>query len=124
MSLKKVLVIKGNIPDNAESVGNNTEFISITEMPVNVHLLNGWIGGGMGRYGAVGGFIRVKGIVRPFCFFEGFKLFDDTVGIFGIVFCNPCLNAGGVKEKHGSFLCINTMADWFGQVNKMIEHGL
>ena len=34
----------------------------------------------MGRYGAVGGFIRVKGIVHPFCFFEGFKLFDDTAG--------------------------------------------
>ena len=32
MSLKKVLVIKGNIPDNAESVGNNTEFISITPL--------------------------------------------------------------------------------------------
>ena len=38
--------------------------------------------------------------------------------------CNPCLNSGCVKEKHGSFLRINTMADRFGQVNKMIEHGL
>ncbi len=73
----------------------------------------------MGRYG----FIRVKGIVHLFCFFEGFQLFDDTVCIFGIAFCNPCLNTGCVKERHGSFLCINTMADRFGQVNKMIEQG-
>ena len=73
-------------------------------MPVDVHLLDGWIGGGVGRHGAVGSFIRVKGIIQAIGFFEGFQLSDDTVGIFGIVFSNPGLNAGSVKEKHGSFI--------------------
>ena len=31
---------------------------------------------------------------------------------------------GNVSFLKGSFLCINAMADRFGQVNKMIEHGL
>ena len=113
-----------NIPDDAETICNNTELIGITEMSVNVHLLDGRIGGSMGRHGAVGGFVRVKGIIQPICFFEGFELFDDTVGIFGIVFRHPGLNAGGVKKKHGRFLFINTLADRFGQFHKVIKHRL
>ena len=34
MGIKKVLVIKRNIPDNVELVSNDTEFISIKEMPL------------------------------------------------------------------------------------------
>ena len=124
MSIQKVFVIKADIPDNAKPVCQDAEFKGITKMPVDVHLLDGWIGSGMGRHRAVGSFIRVKRVIQSICFFEGFQLPDDTVGIFGIVFGNPGLNAGGVKEKHGSFCRINPLADRFGQVNKVIKHRL
>ena len=88
-------------------ISNDAEFKGITEMAVNVHLLNGWIGGGMGRHGAIGGFVRVIGVVEAICFFEGFKLLYDTVGVFGIIFCYPCFNARGVKEQHRGFCFIN-----------------
>ena len=48
--------------------------IEITEVSVNVPLLDSRIGG-------------------------------STVGILGIV-CNPCLNAGGVKEQHGRWMSL------------------
>ena len=48
-------------------------------MSVDVHLLDGRIGGSLGRHGAVGSFIRVEGVIQSICFFEGFQLPDDTV---------------------------------------------
>lgn len=60
--------------------------------------------GGMWRHGAVGGFIRIKGILHTLCLLKGFQLFDDAVGIFGIIFRNPCLHAEGIKEQHRCFL--------------------
>lgn len=41
-----------------------------------------------------------------------------------IVFGNPGLNAGGVKEKHSRFCLINPLADRFSQVSKPVKHGL
>ena len=59
--------------------------------------------------------IFVKGI--------SYQLLYDTVGVFGIVFRYPCLNAGSVKENHGCFFLIDLLADWFGKVSKAAEHG-
>lgn len=47
VSIQEVLVVKGNVPYNAEAVGNDAEFISITEMPVDVDLPDGRDGGGI-----------------------------------------------------------------------------
>ena len=124
MGIQKIFVIKADIPDNAKSVCHDAEFKSIAEMPIDIHLLDGWVGGSMGRHGAIGSFIRVKGIVHAIGFFKGFELFDDMVGIFRIIFRNPSLNARGVKEKYRRFLLINTLAYGFGQVNKPVEHRL
>lgn len=44
---------------NAEAVRNEAEFIGIAEIPVDVHPLHGMVCSGMGRHGAIGGFIRV-----------------------------------------------------------------
>ena len=124
VSIQKVFVIKADIPDNAKPVCQDAKFKGITKMTVDVHLLYGWIGSGVGRHGAVGSFIRVEGVIQSICFFEGFQLPDDAVGIFGIVFGNPGLNAGGVKEKHSRFCLINPLADRFSQVSKPVKHGL
>lgn len=56
--------------------------------------------------------------------FEGFQLSDDAVGILRVVFRNPGLNAGSVKQKHGRFISVNPLADWFRQVSKALEQGL
>jgi len=93
-------------------------------MPVNVHLLDSRIGGGVGKHGAISSFVRVIGIIKVMGFLKGFQLFDDTVGILGIVLSHPSFDTGSIKQKHGSFIGVNLLADRFGQINKMAEHGL
>lgn len=117
-------VTKGNMPDNAQLVRNNAEFIGITEVPIDIHLLDGGSGRAMGRHGSVGCFIRVEGSLLVVCFFEGFQLADDTVGIFRVTFRNPGLNTRGIKKEYGSFCRINPLADQFRQINKAIKHRL
>ena len=80
--------------DDTQPVCNDAEFKSIAEMPVDIHLLDCGVGSGMGRHGAVGGFIGVKGIIQTIGFFKGFELFDNTVSIFGIVFLKYSQNYG------------------------------
>lgn len=121
---KERFVVKSNVPDDAKPICDDAEFKGITKMSVDVHLLDGGICSSMGRNRAIGGFIRVTESIQPIRFFEGSQLFDNTVGVFRIVFCNPSLNARGVKEQHRRFLFINTLAYRFGQTNKMVEHGL
>jgi len=43
----KCLPVKGDVADNAQAVGHETELVGIAEMPVDVHLLYGRIRGGM-----------------------------------------------------------------------------
>ena len=40
MFFKEILVVEVDMADNAQAVGYNAKFIGITEMPVNVKLLN------------------------------------------------------------------------------------
>ncbi|KPU43094.1 hypothetical protein OXPF_33440 [Oxobacter pfennigii] len=75
MRFKKLLIVERNIPYNAKTVGYNTKFKGIAEMPIDIHLLNGWIGSRMGGHRGVGSFIRVIGIVNLISFFKGFQLF-------------------------------------------------
>lgn len=56
--------------------------------------------------------------------FEGFQLSDDAVGILWVVFRNPGLNGGSVKQKHGRSGGINALADRLRQVSKAAEQGL
>lgn len=84
VGIQKVFVIKADILDNTKPVCQDAEFKGITEMTVDVYLLDGWIGGGVGRHRAVGSFIRVERVIQSIRFFEGFQLSDDMVGIFGI----------------------------------------
>ncbi|GFI46370.1 hypothetical protein IMSAGC019_01684 [Lachnospiraceae bacterium] len=70
MGFGKIFVVKGNMPDDTQPVCNDAEFKSIAEMPIDIHLLDCGAGGGMGRHGAVGGFIGIKGIVQAVGFFK------------------------------------------------------
>ena len=90
-------------------------------MPVNIKLFNVGICGGMGGHGTVSGFVGVVIIIKVHGFCIGLELFDDAVGIFRIVFRNPCFYAGGIKDGHTSFGGVDGMADGFGKVNKPVE---
>ena len=124
MSLKEVFVIKGNVTDNAKTIRNDAEFIGITEMSINVHLLYCLVRGSMCGHGTIGYFVRIIGIIKVMGFLEGFQLFDNAVCVFRIIFCNPCFNTGGIKDGHGSKCGIQFLADRFGQINEMIKHRL
>ena len=54
MGIQKIFVIKADIPDNAKPVCNDAEFKGTTEMSIDIHLLDGRIGSGVGRHGFVG----------------------------------------------------------------------
>ena len=124
MLIKEIFIIEADMPYNAKSVCDDAEFIGIAKMAVNIKLLNIRIGSRMGRHGAVSGFIRVIAVIKMHGLCISFELFDDAVGIFGVVFCNPCLYAGGIKDSHGSHGGIDGLADWLGKINKTIENGL
>ena len=47
MSLKEVFVIKSNVTDDAKTICNDAKFIGVTEMSIDVHLLDCLIGSRM-----------------------------------------------------------------------------
>lgn len=72
VGIQKVFAIKVDIPGNARPICDDFEFKSITEMSVDVYLLDGGSGDSVGRHGVVGSFIRIEGVVQSICFFESF----------------------------------------------------
>ena len=118
MAFEEIPVIELDMPHNAESIGDNAELIGITEMAVNVELLNFRIGGRVGWHGTVSSFIRVIAVIKMHCFCIGFELFDDTVGIFGIIFGYPGFNTGGIEDTHICPDRVNCLTDRFCKVNK------
>ena len=124
MSLKEVFVIKSNVTDDTEAIRNDAEFIGVTEMSINVHLLYCLVRGSMCGHGTVGCFVWIIRIIKVMGFFESFQLFDDAVYVFRIIFCNSSFNTGGIKDCYGSKMGIQLLADRFGQINEVIEHRL
>ena len=124
MMIKEILIIEADMPYNAQTVGDDAEFIGIAEMAVNVELFNVRVGSGVGRHGAVSGFIRVVAVIKMHGFSVGFELFDNAVGILWIIFRNPCLYAGGIKNGHICLAGINGVADWPGKVNQPLKDSL
>lgn len=51
-------------------------------------------------------------------------MFDDAVGIFGIVFRDECLNAGRIKDGHIGFGGVDGLANRFGEINEVIKDRL
>ena len=118
MFIKEILVIELDMPDNAESIGDNAKFIGIAEMAVNVELLNVRISGGMGGHRTVSCFVGIIIVIEMHSFGVGFELLNDTVGILRVIFGNPGFNAGGIKDGHTGLGRIDCLADWFGKINQ------
>ena len=68
--------------------------------------------------------VRGVRIIKVMGFFKGFQLFDNTVSVFGIIFSDPGFYTGGIKDGHGCKSRIKLLADWFGQLNQVVEHRL
>lgn len=124
MVLEKVLIVKSKMTENTKAIGNNTDFVSIAKVAINVKLLNIRIGSGMGRHGGISSFIRVKMIIKVMSFRISFELFDDSVGVFGIIFSDPGFDTGRIKNGHICFRRIDGVADGFGKINKLIKNKL
>lgn len=124
MRFQKIFVIKRDMADDAEAIGNNAEFKDIAEMAVDEELLDLRIGGSMGRHGSVSGFVGIKRFIKPLGFRICLELLDDPVGVFRIIFGNEGFNAGGVKDGHIGFNRVNSLADGFCNINKVIEYEL
>ena len=124
MLVKKILVVEVNMPDDTQTICDNAEFVGITKMPVNVELFNVWICGGMGRHGAVSSFVRVIVPIKTHGFCISFELFDDTVGILGIVFSNPSFYARRIKDGHSCLSRIYCLTDRFRNINETMEYEL
>lgn len=112
------------MPDNAQTICDNAKFVGITKMAINVKLFNIGICDGMGRHGAVSRLVRVIAVIKMHGFCICFELFDDTVGILGIIFCNPGFYAGGIEDGHRSADRINCLADWFSKVDQAVKKDL
>ena len=50
------------------------------------------------------------------------KSFNQGVESFGIVFGNIKLNAGSVEGKDVRKRGIDQVADWFGEIDQLVEH--
>ena len=124
MCIEKILVVESNVADNAKPICKDSKFISIAEMPIDVHLLDCLIGSSMSWHRAIGSFVRIIRIVKVVWFLKSFQLSDNAVRIFGVIFSNPSFNTRGIKDCHGSKRRIQFLADRFGQVNKTIKHRL
>ena len=124
MSIQKVFVIESDVTNNAKPICNHAKLVGITEMSIDVHLLDSLIGSSMGRHGSISSLIRVVRIIKVVGFFKGFHLFDHTISVFRIIFGDPGFYTGGIEDGHGCKSRIKLLADRFGQINQVVEHRL
>ena len=124
MSIQEIFIVKSDIADDTEPVGDHAEFIGIAEMSVGVHLLDGRIGGGMGGHRTISSLVRIKILIKVVCFGKCFQLFDDAVGILWIIFGAPGFDTRGIKDSHRSEMRIEFLAYRFRQINHTVKHSL
>lgn len=117
----KFIVQKNDIADDTKAIREDTKFIGIAEMPVDILLFCIRTGSGLGGHKPIGHFIRVN---LRIIFIVGFEFFDEGIQRFGIVFSDKKFNAGGVKRKDLDQRRINELADRFGKINHLLEHKL
>ena len=115
----KGVIQKSNVPDNAKAVGENGKLVSITEMSIDVLLFCIRAGSGGWRHEAVSHSVRID--VR-FIFVAGLEPSDEGIKGFRVVFLNIQFNAGGIKGKHLCKGTVNGLAEWFGEIDHVLEH--
>ena len=96
-SITKIMCLSKEVDKNRK---RNTEFIGITEVTIDVHLLDCRVGCSMGWHGTISCFVRIIGIIKVMGFLKNLQLFNNTVGVLRIIFRNPCFNTGGTKDCH------------------------
>lgn len=115
-------IVKNKMTDHAKTIRNNTDFVGIAKVAVNVELFFLRARSSMGGRGGLSGFIRGIIIVKVMGFCIGFELFDDTVGVFGIVFCDPGFDPRRIENSHICLCRIDGVTDGFRKGNELIEN--
>lgn len=72
MGIQKILVVKDNGSDSTETVCNESKLKGITEIAVDVHLLDNRICIGMWRQEGIGSLIRIMGIIKMMSILKSF----------------------------------------------------
>ena len=89
-------------------------------MSIDIHLF--CISAGNSLWKAIRSVSHLIRIDVRFVFIEYFKLLDQSIESFGIVFGNIKLNAGSVEGKDVREGEIDQVADWFGEIDQLVEH--
>ena len=121
MLIEEVLVVEGDVADDAEAVRDDSCLIGVAEMPVDVKLFDVFAGGGAGRHGSVSRPVRAIRTVEALRLCIGFEPPDDGVRVFRIVLGDIGLDAGGVENGHARLCGVDGPADGFGQVNERLK---
>ena len=75
-------------------------------------------------HGAIGGFIRLIRFIKALRFRICLKLLNDSVNVLWIIFGNKGFNARRIKDGHVGLCRVNSHADGFGNINKVLEYEL
>lgn len=118
MGSLEVVIEKGNMSDNTETVSENGKFISITEMTIDIELLGIRRGRSLGGHEGIGHSIRVN--IRVI-FIVGFEPFDEGIESFSIVFRDIKFNAGSIEGKGVGKGGINGHTDGFREIDQMLK---
>lgn len=113
MGCHKILLIKRDMTDDAETVGNNTKLKNIAKMSIDIQLLDLKIGRSMGGHRAIGSLIRIIWLIKTMSFRIRLKLLDVLIYVLRIIFGNKCFDSRIIKDDHIRFYGINSLADWF-----------
>lgn len=108
-----------NMLYDAQTIGKDSKFISVTEMSIDIHLLSIRTGSSLRRHETVSHTVRVN--IR-IAFIIRFEPFDKSVKSLGIILGNIKFNAGGIKGKHQSQRGINQVTDRFGVIHHFLKH--
>lgn len=73
---------------------------------------------------SISSFIGIIVVVEVIGFCKDFKLSDDSICVFRIVFCYEYFNIERIKTGHVSLCGIDSLADGFRKVNKSVENEL
>lgn len=92
--------IKINGANYPKFVGYNAQFVCIAEMAIYILQFHFIVSRGGRRHRGISCLVRGIRIIEVMRLCIGFKLFDDTVGVFRVVFSNIRFNVGSVKQNH------------------------
>lgn len=110
--------------DDTQPVGDNAKLEDIAKMPIDIQLLDLRISRSMGGHRAISGFIRIIILIEVVSLSISFKLLDNAICVFRIIFSNESLNARRIKDSYLSFGRIDRLTDWFSEINKVIKNEL